>query len=395
MKNVVNMRFGSWIYGTNLPSSDMDYKAVYLPSAQDIILQRVKASINHSTKSDKNAKNSSTDIDTETYSLQQYVKLLIEGQTIAIDMLFTPEDFYQSPCSDAWDEIWLNKEKFIHSGYSSFAGYCKQQANKYGIKGSRVAAVRLALDTLKAHPKPHDRLGVISDKFQTLVDSSEHIKLVDVLNKRDQWETYLEVCNRKVGVTCNIKHAIEVFQNIFDEYGARAQQAEKNEGCDWKALMHAVRICNQSKELLSTGNITFPRPEADVLLQIRKGELPYKQVAEMIENGLVEMEAASVSSTLRKEPDFAYAEKLVYDSYIGVVDDALDAITDEQVRIATEAEIARADRSHRYVANSTVAVPSGYIVDEISYTQAQILPPTSRWSFPLTEEADDIEDMDD
>lgn len=72
---------------------------------------------------------------------------------------------------------------------------------------------------------------------------------------------------------------------------------KETRGVDWKALMHAVRICNQAEELLLTGNITFPRPESKELLRIRGGELPYKRVAEMIEHGLERVvEAESVSS---------------------------------------------------------------------------------------------------
>lgn len=88
---------------------------------------------------------------------------------------------------------------------------------------------------------------------------------------------------------------------------------------DWKALMHAVRISKQAKELLLNHNVSFPRPEADLLLKIRKGEMPYQDVAELIEIGLEEIEDAALVSTLPKEPDRKWAEELVYDYYKGVV----------------------------------------------------------------------------
>ena len=32
---IVKMQFGSHVYGTDLPTSDLDYKAVYLPTADE------------------------------------------------------------------------------------------------------------------------------------------------------------------------------------------------------------------------------------------------------------------------------------------------------------------------------------------------------------------------
>jgi len=138
---LVKMKFGSHIYGTNTPESDTDYKAIYLPSGDDIVMQRVKGSKNNNTKKDERAKNTADDIDIEIFSLDKYIKLLLEGQTVAIDMLFTPEEFILQT-SPEWKHIQDNKDKFLHSGILSFVGYCRTQANKYGIKGSRMAAVR-------------------------------------------------------------------------------------------------------------------------------------------------------------------------------------------------------------------------------------------------------------
>jgi hypothetical protein len=38
--------------------------------------------------------------------------------------------------------------------------------------------------------------------------------------------------------------------------------AETQEGVDWKALSHAVRVGTQALELLKTGHVTFPLPNA-------------------------------------------------------------------------------------------------------------------------------------
>ncbi len=94
-------------------------------------------------------------------------------------------------------------------------------------------------------------------------------------------------------------------------YGHRALLAEKNEGVDWKAMMHALRVTREAEELLLHHTITYPRPEAELLLGIRKGELPYKQVAELLEEGLLRLEECQRLSTLPEKPDYAAADDLV------------------------------------------------------------------------------------
>jgi predicted nucleotidyltransferase len=42
MRLIVEMRFGSHLYSTATPLSDLDYKGVELPDGRDILLQRVQ-----------------------------------------------------------------------------------------------------------------------------------------------------------------------------------------------------------------------------------------------------------------------------------------------------------------------------------------------------------------
>ena len=103
MEPVVEMVFGSKVYGTSTPESDTDYKGVAIPSGKYIILQQVFSSINTSTGNDS-SKNTKDDVDREIYSLHYYLKLLAEGQTGAIDMSFTPKkNIIQT--SPTWEKI--------------------------------------------------------------------------------------------------------------------------------------------------------------------------------------------------------------------------------------------------------------------------------------------------
>lgn len=297
-KKLVYSIFGSHVYGTSTPKSDRDYKGVMIPDASDIILQRAnKTSINQKTKDSYAVKNTCDDVDTEIYSLQAFIRLLVEGQTAALDLLFTPKEFILES-SEEWAYLQANRKHLIHRGTAAFFGYAQQQAAKYGIKGSRVASVRQALCALKDFDKDAKMSHVDLGFLQERVGDSPHIAWVFCNGPTGVNELHLEVCNRKIPIHARFKYAVDVLQRIFDEYGKRALAAEQNENVDCKALSHAVRVCCEAKELLDTGHITFPRPEADMLLKIKLGEMSYKEVAPMIEEGLVELEDAKAKSKL-------------------------------------------------------------------------------------------------
>lgn len=123
------MQFGSHAHGTNVPTSDLDFKAVRVPTADDALLQRVRPSINTKTKKDGTQRNGPGDIDFESFALQNFMAMLLEGQTVALSMLFTPEQWIieQSP---EWAFIRENRQRWLHRSVSAFAGYCRQQSNK-------------------------------------------------------------------------------------------------------------------------------------------------------------------------------------------------------------------------------------------------------------------------
>ncbi len=317
MKNILLTQFGSHVYGTNVEGSDLDYKAIFIPDVKNILLQTAPRTIVESTKSDKTAKNTAADIDTESFALHQYLKLLMEGQTVAIDILFTPNSFHkkQFPPNDIWQYIQDNKAKFLHRGTASFVGYARQQAAKYGIKGSRIAAVRAIIDYLSTCKSEATLEELFPKWILPMCLANEHTFVITIKNPKGIAEPHLQVCNRKIPLKGSVKYALAIFQKIFNEYGHRALLAEHNAGIDWKALMHAVRVSCQAYELLNTGNVTFPRPEADVLLKIRKGEMPYKEVADLIEQGLDDLEVIKLKSSLREKPDVEFANGIIEHVY--------------------------------------------------------------------------------
>lgn len=323
MKTIAKIKFGSHLYGTSTPESDTDYKSVHIPDASDILLQRVARSIKTGGRSkDEGEKNLPNDIDSESFSFQQYLQLLAEGQTVAIDMLFAPDPEITTPL---WKHIQANSEKLLTNRSASFVGYCRTQANKYGIKGSRVAAARDAANYFRG---VYQILGSAAkvrdgeDELWSMAKQSEHMDIVTVTNPKSHIEIYFECCNRKVPFTASVKLAAEIFTRIFENYGDRAKQAEMNEGIDWKALSHAVRVGEEAIELMATGKVTFPLRNRDHILAIKQGTVPFAQVSQEIEDLLDTVEKSATVSILRDNPDTQFIDGLVEEIYGAAVLDS-------------------------------------------------------------------------
>lgn len=312
MKTLVKIRFGSHLYGTSTPESDTDYKSVHIPSASDIILQRAKSTVSRSTKSDTSIKNGADDVDDESFAVHKFMKMLRVGDMVATELLFAPP----VESSDLWQSYFIEpRRRYLNKRIEGFVGYCQKQAAKYGIKGSRVSAVRNALECLERWISSHGekvKLGVFSDEIMMHVTKNAHTDVVDVLQSSGENIRCWEVCGRKMPFTISIKTAYDIMKTVFDNYGHRSLLAESNEGVDWKAISHAVRVGEQAIELVTTGHITFPRPNADELLMIKKGGLPYKIAADRLESLLDEVKEASAKSNLPENPDELWMDSMTY-----------------------------------------------------------------------------------
>lgn len=310
-QGVVKMQFGSHVYGTNVATSDTDFKGVYIPKREDILLQRVENSINKGT-GDEFSKNTSNDVDIEIYSLQRYLWLLCQGQTVAVDMLFVPDEFISYQAS-VWKEIQANAHRLIPKNAQSFVGYCRTQANKYGIKGSRMASVKSALVLIGNAPSMV--LRSIEPQLRSLAHMDEFVNIVEI-DKATGEKVHLEVCGRKFPLSVETNYAADALNKIYDNYGERARKAESNEGIDWKAIMHAIRILDQTVDLFLNGEIIFPRPKKEYLLRVRNGEVPYKEAAKYIEDGILILEDVAAASTIFPDKsDLAFADSLVLEHY--------------------------------------------------------------------------------
>jgi hypothetical protein len=299
MDKIVYMKFGSHLYGTDTPQSDVDYKGVFMPERRDVLLGRVPKCIS-STTGQSDSKNTADDVDSEIYSLHYFIKLACEGQTVAIDMLHAPENMVLES-SDVWRRMVAERHRFYTKRLNAFVGYCRKQAAKYGVKGSRLAAVQGVHDYLGSID-PETRLCDVWDAMP----SGEHIhRMPPNPDDKNQYNIY-QVCGKQFHETAKAKYVLEALSKFLTDYGHRARLAKENKGVDWKALSHAVRAALQVREILQDGTVTFPLKQAEIVKDIKQGTLDYTTVvAPMIESLMDEVETLSIKSTL---PDVVDAE---------------------------------------------------------------------------------------
>jgi hypothetical protein len=308
------MKFGSHLYGTDTAESDTDYKGVFLPSKEEILLGKIPKSINLSTKENNHLKNNSGDVDTEIYSLHYFIKLACDGETVALDMLHADLDFIygceEGSYSIIWKDIVKERSRFYTKNLKAFIGYARKQAAKYGVKGSRLNDAKNVLDFISG--LMNSLPGISNTKIKRYWDilpKGEHIYKIP---EDEKGIRIYQVCGRKIQDTSSLLYAYNIIKTFYDNYGHRAKKAANNEGIDWKAVSHAYRAAFQLKQIYTEGTITFPLKEAEFLKKIKSGQLDYLTVAGPgLDDLITEVEELSDKSDLPETVDRKYWDNFI------------------------------------------------------------------------------------
>jgi hypothetical protein len=305
MKIIVKMKFGADLYGTTTPDSDVDYKGIFLPTKEELLLGRVPKSHNYSTGKDE-SRNTKNDIDIELYSLNYFIKLAGDGQTVAMDMLHAPENMILQK-SKIWDAIVKNKQKFYTKNLKSFIDYARRQASKYGIKGSRINAALQVLEILKKED-PSKKMREV----WILLPRVEHC--YDVAPDPNGMRQY-QVCGKSFQESATIGYVIPIVEKFYNDYGRRAKLAAENKNIDWKAVSHALRAAYQTKEILTEYTINFPLRTADFLVKVKQGKLDYlSEVGPVLETLMEEVESLALTSNLPETVERGFWDQFVCDT---------------------------------------------------------------------------------
>lgn len=328
---LVEMLHGSRLYGTHSDASDYDYKGVALPSVSQILRGQIPKIIEKtSPKKAEDAKNQPGDVEREIYSLHYFIDLCLQGQTVAIDMLHAPTSAqsyppsYQGPRKE-WYELQINRHRFYTRKMTALVGYARHQAAKYGIKGSRLAAVKKVRAAMLEMMK-YSLFGTVGEfKGGFMPVDVEHVHY-HAPSAEHNGIGMLEVCGMKLQDTVKVSHYLPTLDKFISNYGERAKQAESNQGIDWKAVSHAFRAGFQMKAILTKGGFTYPLPETAFLKDIKSGIVPYSSAGPELERLIDEVEVLATVSELPDAPD----EKWAYDFLERVTKEHVTGIPDEE-----------------------------------------------------------------
>lgn len=302
---LVEMEFGSSLYGTNTSMSDIDYAGIFMPSLRDIILGNGKNIISKSP----NGKNGIEDVDRTMYSLASFLDNVKAGNLNAFDMLHSSPKHWKRT-SDIWEFIHENRSKAYSKKMGNTIEYCKGQSARYSVKSDRLNAAKAALEFFEDYSECYKVLDTDLSKFPV----SEHSNIVKIGNDR-----FVEVCNRKIQDTVLVKQAKAVLSSIIRSYGHRVQGAAGSKSVDWKAISHSFRAAYQAREIYKNGDFSYPLAETEFIVDVKLGKYSIEDIQPRLDELVKDIEELGPKSPYPDNIDREFWDNLYYDYVIEIL----------------------------------------------------------------------------
>jgi hypothetical protein len=280
--------YGSHLYGTNSATSDYDYKTMYLPCIDDLLLghkmktYKVRHDANHQPIPD-DAPMPAGGTEIENIPVHNFVDHWLSGQAYAVELVFS-RNFSQNYTDHGSQEFKALLDFMLknpHRNVYGMLGFAQKQVIDYVRRGERkVAAEKLvqAIKRWRAISPEKLRLDTVVNDERIIVHLAAELDLETGFTQNNN-RTFLtlKLNGREYLETTTLEHLENAVQKLIDVYGERSAKAAE-EQVDWKSLMHSKRVFEQVKEYLRTGTMTFPRPNVEELLKIKQGLRPLEDV---------------------------------------------------------------------------------------------------------------------
>jgi hypothetical protein len=285
---------GSRLYGLANEFSDTDYRGVCLPPLE--VLLNPFESFDQKDSGFEEA-------DRVIYSLPKFMKLCADGNPNIIELLFIPKQniVYKSRI---WDKILRNKQYFISKKVKhTFTGYAFAQLKR--IERHRQWLLN-----------PVSKLPDRSEFGLPEMPEFGFEKLQNVLHapKETIRDEYREYASKEMAYR-DKKEDYDQYQSWFKTRNPDRFILEQKFGYDTKHASHLFRLMTEGKELLLTGNITFPLPNAEEILAIKNGSYSYGAMIEVAKSMEKDFETWYEMSTL----PFSSDKKALTDLYFDVI----------------------------------------------------------------------------
>ena len=268
-KIIFKARVGSHLHGTNTPDSDEDYLGVFLPSTEDLLsLQSRPKEMTDNIKVSDGPRNKDGDVDCKYLALYTFLKEAAQGQSQALELLFIPEEHIIIKTQE-WDKILKNKHILLsRQGITPFIGFAKAQAAKAIVKGENLRVIQSLIKTITNNKS----INVHKTLEYYVTPEKDTYKLFGEILKRETAKDgidFLKISGRGYNLGLTVKRFFNSLQILEQKYGTRVRAAAEDV-YDFKSVTHCFRLLSEAEEHLSTGSITFPRPDGQELIKIKK-----------------------------------------------------------------------------------------------------------------------------
>lgn len=315
---VVSHYSGSLAYGTNLPTSDIDIRGIFVADKEYYFSPW--ASCNELTIKGQ---------DTKFYEIQKYLSLLVDQNPNIVESLWIDESSIIKS-SAAYEYLRENREKLLSSKCKfTYSGYAYEQLKR--IKGhkkwinnpketkprqidylSLVYATEhyLELSKISWHRINGNVLGAYASFKEAPNDFNEDYSLNILKEKPKGKLLYISNFNKE-----QYDHDLNDYNNYWEWKNKRNKtrnELEEKYGYDTKHGMHLIRLLRTAKEILSEGVVKVRRPDYLELLEIRNGKYSYDELLELADDYEQVVNELYKTTSLRKSVSVKDATKILF-----------------------------------------------------------------------------------
>lgn len=290
-RTIFFVRHGSHAYGTNIATSDEDFKGVAI-APRDCYLGFVKTFEQHEHMGSK------TDgVDSVVYAINKFAKLAADSNPNIIEVLNVAESDIIS-MDEFGEELRSMRDDFLSKrAKHTFSGYATAQLKRIKLhKGWHDKGRAPEMPKRSAFGLPEGKqlsksdFGILNEVYEG--DSGVFDEASKVANLFLREKAYKAAMD-------NYNSELEWLKNRNESRAA----LEKQHGFDTKHGLHLVRLMRMCEEILEGKGVIVKRPDFEELLQIRAGAWEYDQLVEYAESTDARCNELYKTSKLRHEPD--------------------------------------------------------------------------------------------
>ena len=291
---------GSYAFGTNTETSDVDVRGFALGDRQELLLGREFEQVE------------SSEADTVIFGLRKFVSLLSSCNPSHIELLGIREEDVLF-CNSVGRKVRESLPIFLSKkAYNTFAGYATSQLRRIQ---NALAHDSYPNDEKEDHIRKSLESSMLTLNEQyDLAEGSFSFGLSDENPEETEVTVSCHVDNIPVRKFIAVNSGISNMLRNYDKLNHRNRK--KDEPHLFKHAMHLIRLYHEGLDILNDGKVVVYREkEIPLYRDIRAGKIPFKEIFEMAEELDQEMKKTRDRSPLPDKPDFRKIDALLSDIY--------------------------------------------------------------------------------